>query len=83
VRSVDVIFPVVIIVVVSEKLPESVSNFLFSGSRIVGRAPVVHVCCKVVGVPERTQYFILATCNTGTNIYFGPSNSCPNFIGEL
>jgi hypothetical protein len=39
IRSVDVIYPTGIIVNVRVKLPQSVSNSLFFGFRIIGRAP--------------------------------------------
>ena len=42
-RKVLVIYPAVSIDDVSGKLPKSVSNFLFSGLRIIGRAPVVDI----------------------------------------
>ena len=43
IRSVDVMYPTVIIDDVSVKLPKSVSNFSFSGFRIIGRAPVINI----------------------------------------
>jgi hypothetical protein len=39
-KSIEAIYPTVIIDYVSVKLPESVSNFLFSGFSIVGQTPV-------------------------------------------
>jgi hypothetical protein len=42
-RSVDVIYPTVIIDDVSVKLLKSVNNFLFSGFRVIGRALVGRV----------------------------------------
>jgi hypothetical protein len=39
-RSVDVIYPMVISVDVSVKLPKSVIDFLFSGFCIIRQAPV-------------------------------------------
>jgi hypothetical protein len=39
-KNVHVIYPTGIIVDIGVKLPKSVSDFLFSGFRIIGRAPV-------------------------------------------
>jgi hypothetical protein len=47
IRSVDVIYPTVIIDDVRVKLSESLSNFLFSGFHIIGWAPVVLFSIKL------------------------------------
>ena len=58
VARIDNIYHTIIIDDVSVKLPKSVSNFLFSGFRIIGRAPAVRL--------RVSAYIVLVALGTGT-----------------